>query len=615
MISESEIMDQWTVISDCITKPEESFQAIEILTVEMFSEPGCRDVFKALQSLHAEELPSDINHVLARLEYMRKLTPDIGCELHRAALQERVATPIRYYANRVLQQYRKRRLREVLLNNCQQLQNGTEFSEALSDLQEDLALFGEDSNLDQSPQNRQQADDSYTPFPVDALPVVVRSFVDSVSRSVGCDPAFVMMPVLAACAAAIGNTRRLRMKNGWLVPPILWCVVIGESGSQKSPPMRAVMKFLKRRQQDQSVAFASAMRQFKTHEREYRKAIRKPDPADTTEMPTEPTRPIAERCIVSDVTLEGLVPILRDNWRGVLLVRDELVGWIGSFDRYAGRGTASADTAHWLSIYNAESIVVDRKTGDTPSVFVPDASVSVCGGIQPGILNRALNAEHRENGLLARLLFAYPPRQAKEWRDDEIPLADEDAFSKLLSGLFALGADTGADGSPKPANVWLHDDALQIFKNYVNTNGEEQAGLTGDLAAAWSKLEETPARLALIVHCIRQVCGDPISPWVCDAESMQTGVTLATWFKNETERVYKVLSESAGQRRLRQIAEWIRQRGGRVRSREVVAGRRDVANSNDADELLATLVSIGFGRWENVRGERGPGTREFVLFT
>jgi hypothetical protein len=581
----------------------------------MFSEPGCRDVFKALQSLHAEELPSDINHVLARLEYMRKLTPDIGCELHRAALQERVATPIRYYANRVLQQYRKRRLREVLLNNCQQLQNGTEFSEALSDLQEDLALFGEDSNLDQSPQNRQQADDSYTPFPVDALPVVVRSFVDSVSRSVGCDPAFVMMPVLAACAAAIGNTRRLRMKNGWLVPPILWCVVIGESGSQKSPPMRAVMKFLKRRQQDQSVAFASAMRQFKTHEREYRKAIRKPDPADTTEMPTEPTRPIAERCIVSDVTLEGLVPILRDNWRGVLLVRDELVGWIGSFDRYAGRGTASADTAHWLSIYNAESIVVDRKTGDTPSVFVPDASVSVCGGIQPGILNRALNAEHRENGLLARLLFAYPPRQAKEWRDDEIPLADEDAFSKLLSGLFALGADTGADGSPKPANVWLHDDALQIFKNYVNTNGEEQAGLTGDLAAAWSKLEETPARLALIVHCIRQVCGDPISPWVCDAESMQTGVTLATWFKNETERVYKVLSESAGQRRLRQIAEWIRQRGGRVRSREVVAGRRDVANSNDADELLATLVSIGFGRWENVRGERGPGTREFVLFT
>ena len=615
MISESEIMDQWTVISDCITKPEESFQAIEILTVEMFSEPGCRDVFKALQSLHAEELPSDINHMLERLEYMGRLTTDIAGELHRAASQERVGTAISYYANRVLQQYRKRRLREVLLNNCQQLQNGTGLSEALSGLHEELAVFGEDTNLDKSPQNRQQADDSYTPFPVDALPVVVRSFVDSVSRSVGCDPAFVMMPVLAACAAAIGNTRRLRMKNGWLVPPILWCVVIGESGSQKSPPMRAVMKFLKRRQQDQSVAFASAMRQFKTHEREYRKAIRKPDPADTTEMPTEPTRPIAERCIVSDVTLEGLVPILRDNWRGVLLVRDELVGWIGSFDRYAGRGTASADTAHWLSIYNAESIVVDRKTGDTPSVFVPDASVSVCGGIQPGILNRALNAEHRENGLLARLLFAYPPRQAKEWRDDEIPLADEDAFSKLLSGLFALGADTGADGSPKPANVWLDNDALQIFKDYVNTNGEEQAGLTGDLAAAWSKLEETPARLALIVHCIRQVCGEPVSPWVCDAESMQTGVTLATWFKHETERVYKVLSESAGQRRLRQIADWIRQRGGRVRSREVVAGRRDVANSDDADELLATLVSKGFGRWDSVRGERGPGTREFVLFT
>ncbi len=615
MISKTEIMDQWTVICDCITKPDESFQAVGMLTVEMFTEPGCRDVFKAMQSLHAEELPTDINHVIERLESVGKLTSDIARELHQAASQERVATQVTYYANRVLEHHRKRCLRNVLLSNHQQLQNGTDINEALSGLHEQLAPFWKEADPDQPQPTSRQSDDGYTPFPVDALPVVVRSYVASVSRSVGCDPAFVILPVLAACAAAIGNTRRLRMKSGWFVPPILWCVVIGESGSQKSPPMRAVMRFLKNRQQDQSVQFASAMRHFKADEREYRKAVRKPETDDSRELPSEPTRPIPERCIVSDVTLEGLVPILRDNWRGVLLMRDELVGWFGSFDRYAGRGTASADAAHWLSIYNAESIVVDRKTGDTPSVFVPDASVSVCGGIQPGILNRVLNAEHRENGLLARLLFAYPPRQPKEWRDDEIPQAEEDAFSELLTGLFALGADTGADGNPKPAIVRPNDMALQIFKDYVNKNGEEQSGLTGDLAAAWSKLEETPARLALIIHGIRQVCDEPIDPWVCDAESMHAGVTLATWFKHETERVYRILSEPAGQRQLRQIAEWIQQRGGRMRIRDLVSGRRDVANAEDAERLLTNLVNESYGRWDIVRGDRGPGTREFVLFT
>ena len=54
-----------------------------------------------------------------------------------------------------------------------------------------------------------------------------------------------------------------------------------------------------------------------------------------------------------------------------------------------------ADAAHWLSMYNGESIVVDRKTGNPPTIYVPEALVSVTGGIQPAILHRALGIEHR----------------------------------------------------------------------------------------------------------------------------------------------------------------------------------------------------------------------------
>ena len=74
----------------------------------------------------------------------------------------------------------------------------------------------------------------------------------------------------------------------------------------------------------------------------------------------------------------------------------------------------------------------------------------------------------------------------------------------------------------------MSDDVRGLFRDYVNTSGQEQPGLTGDLSAAWSKLEESAARLALVIHCIRQAAGEPVDPWLCDAHSMTSGTTLSS---------------------------------------------------------------------------------------
>ena len=71
-----------------------------------------------------------------------------------------------------------------------------------------------------------------------------------------------------------------------------------------------------------------------------------------------------------------LAPILLANPRGLLMARDELAGWIGSFDRYSG-GKGGADAAHWLSMHNGESVTVDRKTGRPRTIHVPSAAVSI----------------------------------------------------------------------------------------------------------------------------------------------------------------------------------------------------------------------------------------------
>jgi hypothetical protein len=99
---------------------------------------------------------------------------------------------------------------------------------------------------------------------------------------------------------------------------------------------------------------------------------------------------------------------------------------------------------------------------------------------------------------------------------------------------------------------------------------------------------------------------EPVDPWLCDIDSMTSGITLASWFKDETQRIYHLLTESQGDRDLRQAAEWIRQHGGTVRARDLVSGRRDITDVEQADDLLQQLVKAEFGFWRMVAsGERG----------
>jgi hypothetical protein len=268
---------------------------------------------------------------------------------------------------------------------------------------------------------------AFRPFPVDALPEPLRGFVDAGARAIGCDPSYLALPLLTAIAAAIGNTRRLELKRGWLAPPILWGAIVGESGTAKTPAFRLVMRPVRERQRKALERHAEDMKQYEADLARWEKdmAAWKRDKNAASNPPEKPDPPQAERFIVSDTTVEALAPILLANPRGLLLGRDELAGWIGSFDRYSGKARAGADSANWLSMFNAESIIVDRKTGIPRTIHVPQAAVCVTGGIQPAILQRALGIEHRESGLAARLLLACPPRKAKRWTEADIDLSAE----------------------------------------------------------------------------------------------------------------------------------------------------------------------------------------------
>lgn len=461
--------------------------------------------------------------------------------------------------------------------------------------------------------------EEYRSFPTHVLHQPMRSFVEAGAKAIGCDASFLVLPMLSALASAIGNTRRLRLKRGWEAPAVIWTAIIGESGTSKTPAFKLVMQPLRKLQEKAFRLHEEKMRQHEIDMQVYEKelAVWKRDKKNTEPPPAKPSPPDPKRYVVSDTTVEALAPLLLSNPRGLLLARDELSGWLGSFDRYAG-GAGGADASHWLSMFNGENIIVDRKTGNPKTIFVPHALISVTGGIQPAILHRALGSEHRESGLAARILLACPPRRGKKWTEANIDERVEEDVAVLFDRLHDLQPAEDGDGNTSPVVLDLTDDAKEIWTTYYNRHANEQVDLSGDLSAAWSKLEEYAARLALVVHCARCAANDPnlANSQLVDAASMTSGVLMAEWFKGEVGRAYGLLAESEEERDRRRLIELIKRKGHPVTAREIQQYCRWLPTSRDAENSLNELVKEGVGFWQPTpSGRRGQPTRRFVLST
>ncbi len=462
---------------------------------------------------------------------------------------------------------------------------------------------------------------AYQPFPTDTIPEPIRSYVEEAADSIGCDAAYVALPMLSALAAAIGNTRRIRLKRSWTEPAIIWSGIVGESGTMKSPAITEALSATMERQKHSMRDHQSLKEQWLIEREMYEskliewKKLAGKGKASAEDRPEEPDMPVCERTWLADTTIEALISKLNENPRGLLLHRDELAGWIGSMDRYAGG--SGGESAMWLEVFGGRAITVDRKTSGT--LYVPSASVSICGGIQPGILERVMNQQMRDSGMLARFLIANPPRQPKQWRDQDVSAKTVEQMMKIFDELFALKMDILDNEETAPRQVLLSTHAESKMIEFVNRHGLEQFETTGDLAAAYSKLECYCPRFALIFHMIRESSGELPRNSTVSAQSVQDAERLVSWFTAETIRIYQWLSKDNTPPVIGEhcaLFKLICERGGQITARELQTSNRKVyPKAADAKDALDELAKTGKGQWEYlpVGPTGGRPTRIFKL--
>jgi hypothetical protein len=255
----------------------------------------------------------------------------------------------------------------------------------------------------------------------------------------------VALSLLVGASAIIGNAIRIR-EGVQSEPPHLWGMLIGPPSSGKTPSMLAMLEVCALLEADAVPEWEDRWRVYE-QEKETAKLIdddwksrakeavkgnlpvpERPIDADA------PTPPQQLRVSVRDASIEELQNILSRQPRGVMLVRDELAGLVGSFDKYGGAGT---DRAFLLEGYNGHEYTVDRVKFEGKPLRIPRNSIAILGGMQPDKFRELGQAP--DDGFTARFLYVYPDQPPPRERTRETRSADAH-YALLRSAARRLGA-------------------------------------------------------------------------------------------------------------------------------------------------------------------------------
>ncbi len=423
---------------------------------------------------------------------------------------------------------------------------------------------------------------------------------------------YVGMTLLVTASALIGNAVRVSPWDGWQEPAHLWAALVGSPSSGKSPAMDPVMEIIGELEAERAEAFRDLKAEYdaaalaaKFAREEWETALKAsvkngtPPPA-MPDAAREPLRPERPRIRIGDATTEAIMNVLVHQPKGVLMLRDELAGWLGGFNRYSGG--EGGDRALWLEAWNGRSFVVDRvKTGEP--LTIPHLSVAVLGGIQPDRLSATL-LKGVDDGLTARFLFVWP-EPAPLARPKGIPQGAE--ARHVLKALYGLEMASDAHGNPVPRVVSLTDEAAALFEPWWIAQRDDEP--EGPLASWWGKLPGICLRLAVTLQGLRDAL--EIAPLrEVSGDAIQAAIMMIDdYFKPMAERAYGDAALSPADRNAAALAKWLqRTKPDKINLRDLQRGG-GIPALKDRDALKGAVDVLVEAGWLKPAPSRAGGTQ------
>ncbi|MGB7977595.1 MAG: DUF3987 domain-containing protein [Chlamydiales bacterium] len=394
-------------------------------------------------------------------------------------------------------------------------------------------------------------------FREEMLPETLRPWIMDNAERMQVPPDFLAATCIVVVGSLVGRKTGIFPKahDDWLVIPNLWGAVVGRPSLLKSPAVAEMMKPLdelaakaihKHREDlqlhEQKEMWAEVQKL--AQKEEMKKAAR--NKSATPKMPQFDqveaiSKPIQKRYKTEDGTVEKIGEILLENPQGILIHRDELVGWLKGLDKYGREG----DRAFFLESWNGNGpYTVDRIGRGT--LHIPALCLSIVGGIQPGPLgsyvHQATTGGGGDDGLLQRFQMLVWPDAPKVWKNiDRTPnlAAREQAF-EVFRQLDAFAPfEPSLSGAFETYKLRFAPQAQHLFDEWRThleqrlRNGELGPALESHLA----KYRSLMPSLALIFYLIETV-GRGIQPVEVDLQAARQAILWCEYLETHAKRLY-----------------------------------------------------------------------------
>jgi hypothetical protein len=400
------------------------------------------------------------------------------------------------------------------------------------------------------------------PLPLEVFGETWKQWLLDAADAAACPADYVVAPLLASVSTLIGNARWAQAWPGWNEPPHLWTVVVGDSGTGKSPGadglMRDVLPTIERRmigdypdrlhEWQAAVEFDNLAK--KRWKDEFREAQEKKKPLPPIPKPTAPDiAPEKPRLRQHDVTIEQTGAILATAApKGVVMVRDEIAGWLMGMEAYNPAGRA-----FWLEAYGGRPYRVERRKHGAEPIEIERLAVAVYGGTQPERLSEL--ATGPDDGLFSRILWLWP-NPVPFRRGATTP--NVDWAIEALDRLREL--DLGPGNPPSPILLSLAPDAQRLMDEFgreMETRLDQAGGL---LRSAFGKARGAALRLSLVLEwlwcCAKADMSLP--PDSISKEAFAAAATLvAEYFMPMAERVFGDATATTIERDAATLTRWI----------------------------------------------------------
>jgi hypothetical protein len=404
--------------------------------------------------------------------------------------------------------------------------------------------------------NREQIDDWLDPQPLGGelppvaafdpplMPSALMPLVEDTAERMQVPLDYPAVVTVISLAGATGRRLRIQVKaedSSWIVVPNLWGGIVAPPGLMKSPVITAMTKPLREIEKLWRADYESAAGDYgdQKEEMEIRRAAWKEQCKSAyksgKDAPTRPDdsikEPVCPRLITQDATFERLHEIMRDNPAGILVIRDELSGWLATLDKF-GR---ESDRAFFLSAWNGDTGYTMDRIG-RGSIHVEACCVSMLGGIPParlrGYLSEALQDGPTNDGLFQRFQVLIYPDALQEWcYVDRAPnrLAEVEA-SRIYHRLAHMDVDQPLTLRFDPAAQELFVAWLTELESKVRTFGMHVA-LVSHLAKYRSLMPSLAALFELADGDAKQI----------SLKHAQQAACWCAYLESHARRIYSML--------------------------------------------------------------------------